>query len=343
MELVTKDADYFALRNEFAALTIAFQNSSYVLPGSVDSWYDAFRARTLLAGELTVPATSAAFFAAVHGFVNSAQGERFASSIVFNTDNSSIQATRVGALFAASKGIKDEIDAMDAVRKVCDDVPSMKAIAYTYPMLFWEGLRVVETEIIRNVGLAAACVFFVCWAVLKSLPAAAIVLFVIAMIDVCLLGSMHIVGDAINMVTAINLLLAIGLCIDYSAHVVHAFLEAEGTRDERAATALNVIGLSVFNGGMSTFFATLTMFTAKSYIFQVFGRMFVLIVLWGLYFGIVVLPVLLSLIGPLSHKTYPTGAIVQPAIENEGRAQPSPSVSDEKAVSAAASVPNLVL
>ena len=110
---------------------------------------------------------------------------------------------------------------------------------------------------------------------------------------------MYFAGDPINMVTAINLLLAIGLCIDCSAHVAHAFLTAHGTRNERASTALKHIGLSVFNGSMTTFVSCFPMFGARSYIFQVFARMFMFIVLWGLYFGVIVLPVLLSIYGPL--------------------------------------------
>merc|ERR1711871_1816829 len=112
------------------------------------------------------------------------------------------------------------------------------------------------------------------------------------------------------------MLLAIGLSIDYSAHVVHAFFVAHGTRNERAAAALNHIGLSVLNGGLSTFVGTLAMLQARSYIFQMFGRMFFLIVFLGLYFGLIVLPVVLSICGPL-----PKRAVVVPNEKQDKGAQ----------------------
>eukprot|EP00937_MAST-01D_sp_MAST-1D-sp2_P005755 g5755.t1 len=232
----------------------------------------------------------------------SAAGARYTQHVKFDASGDVIVATRVPALIKSTSGIQQELDIMARTRAVADD-PAYAAFdgtVYMYPFLFWEGLAVVEREIVRNILIAAVCVFVVCWLMLASLPAAAIVLCVIAMIDVCLLGCMHAVGDSINMITAINLLLAIGLCIDYSAHVCHAFLMARGTRDERAAAALEHIGLPVFYGALSTLLAALTTLRARSYIFQSFGRMFILIVVWGLYFGLVVLPVFLSIFGPAS-------------------------------------------
>eukprot|EP00937_MAST-01D_sp_MAST-1D-sp2_P002566 g2566.t1 len=316
--LFTKRADYSRERDTFKSLTEAFQNETSVLPNSVDSWYDAFVRH---AGPGGVPAQSAAFYSALHAFLHTPAGVRYAANVKFDASNSTVIATRVPALFKAMSGIKEELVAMARTRAVIDGVAAIDGTVYTYPMLFWEGLAVVEAEIIRNVLIAAACVFVVCWLMLASLSGAAIVLCVIAMIDVCLLGSMHIAGDSINMVTAINLLLAIGLCIDYSAHVCHAFLVARGTRDERAAAALEHMGLPVLYGGMSTGFAIISCTGARSYIFQSFGRMFLLIVFWGLYFGLIVLPVLLSLFGPAS-------------------AAPSPVVQDEEVSSVALARPS---
>ena len=37
-----------------------------------------------------------------------------------------------------------------------------------------------------------------------------------------------------------NLVIAVGLAIDSSVHIAHAFLNSYGTRDERAAMALKV-------------------------------------------------------------------------------------------------------
>jgi len=122
------------------------------------------------------------------------------------------------------------------------------------------------------------------------------------MVDVCLLGSIYWFGDYLNTVTAINLLVSIGLSVDYSAHICHSFMTAQGdNRDERIRKALRHIGVAVFNGGCSSFVAILVGFGATHYIFKVFTRMIIAIVVLGLYFGMIVLPVLLSLVGPAGY------------------------------------------
>ena len=56
---------------------------------------------------------------------------------------------------------------------------------------------------------------------------------------------------AINsQVTCNHLIIAIGLCVDYSAHIAHRFLVERGTRDERAVATLENIGPAVLNGGV---------------------------------------------------------------------------------------------
>ena len=304
--LYTREADYFTHQSQYAELTAALQADAHVLPGSVDSWYDAFLSSSWhnyssVSGAAT-PAAATAFYAAVRSFLAAPEGARHVVNVRWsdNTENATITATRVPALFAELTSAQAQIDAMASARAVVAsaDTAFPGALVYTYPMVFWEGLAVLQPELIRNVTVAAACVFVVCWVVLGNLPAASIVLATIAMVDVCLLGAIHWIGEYVNMVTAITLLLAIGLCIDYSAHVCHAFMLAEGTRNQRAQRALEHIGGSVIHGGMTTLLSTGVMLFARSYVFKVISRMFVLLVIFGLFFGMLLLPVLLSLCGP---------------------------------------------
>ena len=58
------------------------------------------------------------------------------------------------------------------------------------------------------------------------------------------------------------------------------------------------IGPAVMNGGISTLLAFILLSTSKSYIFLSFFKIFFLICLFGLFHGLLTLPVLLSIIGP---------------------------------------------
>jgi hypothetical protein len=56
------------------------------------------------------------------------------------------------------------------------------------------------------------------------------------------LGSIYLSGNSFNMVSGINLVLAVGLSVDAVAHITHSFLAADGTGNERSLKALVDIG-----------------------------------------------------------------------------------------------------
>ena len=110
---------------------------------------------------------------------------------------------------------------------------------------------------------------------------------------------MHFWGLAIDTSAAVLLSVALGLAVDYSAHIAHGFITKPGaSRDERIKKVIVEIGPAVFNGGFSTFLAFSILMISKSYVFKVFFKIFFLVVVFGLYYGLIFLPVILSLVGP---------------------------------------------
>ena len=59
------------------------------------------------------------------------------------------------------------------------------------------------------------------------------------------------------------------------------------------------MGTSVFHGAFSTFLAIVVLAPSQSYIFMIFFRMWFGIIVFGVANGFILLPVLLSLCGPL--------------------------------------------
>lgn len=72
------------------------------------------------------------------------------------------------------------------------------------------------------------------------------------------------------------------------------------------------MGSSVFHGAFSTFLAIIVLAPSKSYIFNVFFKMWFGIILFGVANGFILLPVLLSLCGPLNENKR-----IEPAVDQQ--------------------------
>lgn len=110
---------------------------------------------------------------------------------------------------------------------------------------------------------------------------------------------MYAVGIVIDSVAVINIVLAVGLTVDYSAHVGHCFMTKAGDdRNIRVTESLADIGAAVLSGALSTFLAVAVLLFSSSYVFQVLSKQFALTVGFGIIHGLIALPVMLAMFGP---------------------------------------------
>ena len=75
-------------------------------------------------------------------------------------------------------------------------------------------------SILVNLVVAASAVLFVCLFLLADIPLSLLVLTMVILVDVNVVGFLYVFGLNFNMVTAINLVIAVGLSVDGNAHVV---------------------------------------------------------------------------------------------------------------------------
>jgi Niemann-Pick C1 protein len=83
-------------------------------------------------------------------------------------------------------------------------------------------------------------------------------------------------------------------------HVLLRYFEVSGTRKERVIECLETMGGSIAIGGISTFLGILPLAFSKSEIFTTVFLAFLGLVILGCAHGLILLPVILSLIGPES-------------------------------------------
>jgi len=208
-------------------------------------------------------------------------------------------------------GRDEHIPALNEVKDIINSVSFRTGLVFPMNREYsnWETDEVITKELFRNLGLAIACVFVTTLILLADFLGSVYVLMcvVLTLVDLC--GYMHFWGLTIDVVSSVNVIIAIGLCVDYSAHICHTFLTIEGSRQERAEATLVNIGPAVLNGGVSTFIAFILLAGSDSHVFSSFFRIFFLVVVLGLFHGLVVLPVVLRLAGPrhyTNNNTYST-------------------------------------
>ncbi|TRY77454.1 hypothetical protein TCAL_08010 [Tigriopus californicus] len=236
-------------------------------------------------------------------------GRPFRNNIIFKgelvcTDPAPpIKIITLGFTHKAYEGVNEHIDKINAFEdsiKKWSDKFGANARVFAYSALYanYVTMEIISEELLRNIGLALLCVFIATLILIGDLLASIIVVITVVMVLVDVSGFMYLWGLSVDTVAAVLLTIAMGLSVDYSAHIAHSFMVNSGSRNDRIHETLVEMGPAVLNGGFSTFLAFALLMTAQSYVFQTFFKIFFLVVVFGVFHGLVFLPVVLSLIGP---------------------------------------------
>ncbi|KAF2362202.1 Protein patched/dispatched, partial [Trinorchestia longiramus] len=301
--------DYPAELPKIYSLTMDMQKDADI--SSVDSWYlelaNYTRARFKV--EIEGKVLNESFFHQIMGkFIFSATGSRFRTYFNFdgNISCGHDAPTILASKFDYQHGVLGERDqqiaAMDRTKALVSsqnfsDFAAPVAVMYSS----WETDKVIATELVRNLTLALVAVFVMTVILIANFSTALCVFLCVTLTLVDVMALMTWWGLTVDTVTCINLVLCIGLCVDYSAHIGLHFMQVEGTRDERVHTTLIEMAPPVLNGAVSTFLAFVLLANSDSHVFISFFKIFFGVFVFGVYYGLVFLPVLLSLVGPASY------------------------------------------
>ncbi|CAM9629215.1 unnamed protein product [Chrysoparadoxa australica] len=212
--------------------------------------------------------------------------------------------TRIVLFHSGTTTVQDQIKAMRDIRAVCSgSALEPPPFPYAVQHLNTEQFVVLYEEILTNFAMVLVAVFLLSLLILGRMRYTLLSVAIVALIDMEILASVYFLGMHVNAMTTVGLIMAVGLVVDYVVHIVHFFMQQDPSisRNERVKGTLREIGPSVLCGVTTTFIGVLPMATADSIIFSTFFRMLAAIVVLGAYHGLVVMPVLLTMV-PEGHQ-----------------------------------------
>eukprot|EP00927_Polykrikos_kofoidii_P029472 TRINITY_DN2548_c0_g2_i1.p1 TRINITY_DN2548_c0_g2~~TRINITY_DN2548_c0_g2_i1.p1 ORF type:complete len:1153 (-),score=132.17 TRINITY_DN2548_c0_g2_i1:175-3291(-) len=123
----------------------------------------------------------------------------------------------------------------------------------------------------------------------------------ICFIILIIVGMWPFIGFQLDIFTIIFLIMAVGLSVDYTVHLVHAYNECEGTREERVKKCLSSMGVTVLSGAVTTLLAAVPLFFCQSIFFFQFGIFVFQTIFLSMLLAVFNLPPLLLVFGPINH------------------------------------------
>ncbi|XP_055549152.1 patched domain-containing protein 3-like [Wyeomyia smithii] len=317
--LLFGDYNYTAHMKDLIQLTKELENRTDIL-NSVSSWAVPFQDFVYTYYDIDVDEEELSdkkFRDYLSKFLFSHDGGRFQMNFKFKTKLKcgkpapNITVTTIDFRFRPFKERDEYLPAKHAVESMLatNRINNEDHFSTLWAKIFanWVTDEIIDTEIYRNLAIAMVGVMF-CTGALIVNPQICFWIFICVLLTLVNVGGfMERWGLTLDLVSCIGLQLAVGLCVDYAAHIGHTFLTiGNGNRNKRALETVLHIGAAVLYGGGSTVLSLSVLSGSQAYTYRTFFKIFLLVILLGLFHGLVLLPVILSLVGPPPYSGFVT-------------------------------------
>ena len=183
----------------------------------------------------------------------------YSTALSLDTYKNGVKASHFRTSHTPLKSQADYINSLTAARRIADDVTERTGVTvfpYSLHYVFFDQYIHILAITQEILGLGLAAVLVITSLLLGSWRTGSIVTAVVALTVTTVMGVMSIWGIMLNAISLVNLVISLGIAVEFCAHIARAFMGAgtglpvdlnskQKERDERMWTALVDVGPSV--------------------------------------------------------------------------------------------------
>jgi Niemann-Pick C1 protein len=237
----------------------------------------------------------------------------YSNALIIDSERETIPASHFRSSHTPLRSQEDFIAAYASARRISDGISESTGIdvfPYSSFYIFFDQYSTIVRLTATLLGSALALILVISSILLGSVKTGAVVTTTVLMIVVDIIGTMAVFDVSLNAVSLVNLVICVGIGVEFCAHIARAFMFPSRSvmeraknkfrgRDARAWTALVNVGGSVFSGiTITKLIGVFVLAFTRSKIFRTFYfRIWLALVVFAATHALVFLPVALSLLG----------------------------------------------
>ena len=237
----------------------------------------------------------------------------YSNALVIDSERDTIPANHFRTSHTPLRKQEDFIDAYASARRIADGLTEsigVKVFPYSVFYIFFDQYATIVRLTATLLGSALALILAISSILLGSVRTGLVVTVTVIMIVVDIIGTMAVFKVSLNAVSLVNLIICVGIGVEFCAHIARAFMFPSRAvmeraknkfrgRDARAWAALVNVGGSVFSGITITKLLGVSVLAfTRSKIFEIYYfRIWLALVVFAATHALIFLPVALSLCG----------------------------------------------
>ncbi len=237
----------------------------------------------------------------------------YSNALVIDSKRDTIPASHFRTSHTPLRSQEDFIAAYASARRIADGISERMGISvfpYSIFYIFFDQYSTIVSLTATLLGSALAMILAISSLLLGSVKTGIVVTIAVTMIVIDIIGTMAIFNVSLNAVSLVNLVICVGIGVEFCAHIARAFMFPSRAvmeraspflrgRDARAWTALVNVGGSVFSGiTITKLLGVFVLAFTRSKIFEIYYfRIWLALVVFAATHALIFLPVALSFLG----------------------------------------------